>query len=80
MLSLEQIVRDPEKFRSALIRRGEDPPIDRIVELDSRRKKLIQDADVDRANRNKVSKAIGDEKRKPTPEEIVEMRETGELI
>jgi len=38
MLSLEQIVRDPEKFRAALVRRGEDPPIDRIIELDSHEK------------------------------------------
>lgn len=80
MLSLEQIVRDPEKFRTALVRRGEDPPIDRILELDSRRKQLIQDGDVDRARRNNVSKAIGAEKRKPTLEEIAEMRETGERI
>ena len=80
MLSLEQIVRDPEKFRAALVRRGEDPPIDRILELDSRRKALIQSADVDRATRNQVSKAIGAEKRKPTPEEITEMRETGDRI
>ena len=80
MLSLEQIVRDPEKFRTALVRRGEDPPIGRILELDSRRKELIQTADVDRARRNNVSKAIGNEKRKPTPEEITEMRETGDRI
>ena len=80
MLSLEQIVRDPEKFRTALVRRGEDPPIDRILELDSRRKELIQAADADRARRNNVSKAIGNEKRKPTPEEITEMRETGDRI
>ncbi len=80
MLSLEQIVRDPEKFRVALVRRGEDPPIDRIIELDLRRKQLIQQADTDRARRNNVSKAIGNEKRKPTPEEIGEMRETGDRI
>jgi seryl-tRNA synthetase len=80
MLSLEQIVRDPEKFRAALVRRGEDPPIDRILELDGRRKELIQEADIDRARRNNVSKAIGNEKRKPTPEEIAEMRETGDRI
>jgi len=80
MLSLEQIVRDPETFRAALKRRGEDAPIDRILELDSRRKQLIQDGDVDRARRNNVSKAIGAEKRKPTPEEITEMRETGDRI
>ena len=80
MLSLDQIVRDPEKFRTALVRRGEDPPIDRILELDSRRKALIQLADADRAHRNAVSKAIGDEKRKPTLEEISEMREVGDRI
>ena len=80
MLSLDQIVRDPEKFRTALVRRGEDPPIDRILELDSCRKALIQLADADRAHRNEVSKAIGDEKRKPTLEEISEMREIGDRI
>jgi seryl-tRNA synthetase len=80
MLSLEQIVRNPEKFRAALTRRGEDPPIDRILELDGRRKELIQTADADRATRNNVSKTIGNEKRKPTPEEIAEMRETGDRI
>ena len=80
MLSLEQIVKDPEKFRMALVRRGEDPPIDRIIELDSRRKELIQQADTDRAHRNTVSKRIGDEKRKPTETEIAEMRETGDRI
>ncbi len=80
MLSLEHIVRDPKKFRASLIRRGEDPPIDRILELDSRRKELIQTADTDRARRNAVSKAIGNEKRKPTAEEIIEMREAGDRI
>ena len=30
MLSLENIVRNPEDARSALVRRGEDPPIDQI--------------------------------------------------
>jgi seryl-tRNA synthetase len=80
MLSLEQIVRDPETFLAALVRRGEDPPVDRILELDGRRKALIQEADTDRARRNNVSKAIGNEKRKPTPEEIAEMRETGDRI
>ncbi len=80
MLSLEQLVRDPEKFRTALVRRGENPDIDHIVDLDATRKSLIQEADADRARRNTVSKAIGDEKRKPTPEEISEMRQVGEDI
>ncbi|SVC46118.1 uncharacterized protein METZ01_LOCUS298972, partial [marine metagenome] len=80
MLSLENIVRNPEKTRSALVRRGEDPPIDQILQLDSQRKRLIQAADTDRALRNTVSKTIGREKRKPTAKEIAEMRETGDRI
>ena len=80
MLSLENIVRNPEDARSALVRRGEDPPIDQILELDSQRKSLIQAADTDRALRNTVSKTIGREKRKPTTKEIAEMRETGDRI
>lgn len=81
MLDLNDIVRDIERVRSALLRRGEqDPPIDRIVELDSRRRELIATNDTDRATRNAVSKQIGDEKRKPTPEEIAQMRETNDRI
>ena len=80
MLSLEQIVRAPEKTRPAPFRRREAPPIERIFELDTSRRYLIQQVDADRARRNAVSKAIGDEKRKPTAEEISEMRETGERI
>ncbi len=81
MLDLTEIVRDTDRVRAGLERRGEsDPPLDRIVELDSQRRQLIAQADKDRAVRNTVSKRIGDEKRKPTPEEIAEMRETNERI
>jgi seryl-tRNA synthetase len=81
MLDLNDIVRDTDRVRAALVRRGEqDPPIDRIVELDSRRRELISTNDTDRATRNAVSKKIGDEKRKPTPEEIAQMRETNDRI
>lgn len=81
MLDLTEIVRDPDSVRALLVRRGEqDPPVDRIVELDTERRRLITQADTDRAVRNTVSKRIGDEKRKPTPEEIAEMRETNDRI
>lgn len=64
-----------------MLRRGEkDPPLDRIVDLDSERRRLIAESDSDRARRNAVSKRIGDEKRKPTPDEITEMRETNDRI
>ncbi len=81
MLDLSEIVRDTDRVRAALERRGEsEPPVDRIVELDTERRRLIAQADQDRAVRNTVSKRIGDEKRKPTPEEIAEMRETNDRI
>ena len=81
MLDLNQIVREPEYVRTALQRRGElTPPIDRIVDLDARRRELILEADNHRARRNEVSKRIGDEKRKPSPEEVADMRSTGDRI
>ncbi|MDA1296816.1 MAG: serine--tRNA ligase [Chloroflexi bacterium] len=81
MLDLTEIVRNTERVRAALLRRGEqDPPLDRIVELDTERRRLIAGADTDRATRNTVSKRIGDEKRKPSPEEIAEMRQTNDRI
>ncbi|MDA0676929.1 MAG: serine--tRNA ligase [Chloroflexi bacterium] len=81
MLDLNDIVKDTERVRAALLRRGEqDPPVDRIVELDSRRRELIAKTDADRATRNSVSRQIGDAKRKPTPDEIAQMRETNDRI
>lgn len=81
MLDLTEIVRDTDRVKTALARRGEDISVlDRVVELDAERRNLIAEADQDRATRNTVSKRIGDEKRKPTPEEIAEMRETNDRI
>jgi seryl-tRNA synthetase len=81
MLDLTEIVRDTDSVRAALLGRGEqDPPLDRIVQLDAERRQLIARADSDRATRNTVSKRIGDDKRKPTPEEITQMRETSDRI
>ncbi len=81
MLDLTEIVRDTEAVRAALVRRGEsEPPVDRIVDLDVDRRRLIAQADQDRATRNAVSKRIGDEKRKPTEDEIAQMRETNDRI
>jgi len=79
MLDLQQIVRDPEHVRAQLARRGEKgAPIDEIVRLDERRRDLILSLDTGRARRNEVSKKIGAEKRKPTPEEVAEMRSLGD--
>ena len=80
MLSLEQIVNDVESVRAGLKRRGEEPPLDEVLALDSRRRDLIHEAESIRAKRNEVSKAIGRERRRPTDEETSEMRLAGRRI
>ena len=80
MLSLEQIVNDVELVRAGLKRRGEEPPLDEVLALDSQRRDLIHEAETIRANRNEVSRAIGRERRRPTAEETSAMREAGQRI
>ena len=80
MLSLEQIVNDVESVRAGLKRRGEEPPLDEVLALDSQRRDLIHEAELIRANRNEVSRAIGRERRRPTDEETSAMREAGQRI
>ena len=80
MLSLEQIVNDIETVRTALTRRGEAPPLDDVLTLDSKRRELIHEAETIRAKRNEVSRAIGREKRPPTDEEKSTMRDAGQRI
>ena len=80
MLSLERIVNDIETVRTALTRRGEDPPLDDVLTLDGKRRELIHEAETIRAKRNEVSRAIGREKRPPTDEEKSTMRDAGQRI
>ncbi|HIK99312.1 MAG TPA: serine--tRNA ligase, partial [Dehalococcoidia bacterium] len=75
MLSIEQIVNDPEFVRQKLVDRGEDPPIDQMIELDSQRRALVHEGDELRAKRNEVSRGG-----RPSPEQIAEMRSVGERI
>ena len=80
MLSIQQIVENTDRVRERLESRGERPPLDKIIEIDVRRRSLISEGDQLRARRNKSSKAIGASKQKPSPEQIVEMRESGDRI
>ena len=81
MLDLRRIVNDTDAVRDGLAKRGEeDASIDAILALDVRRRELIQETDSARHFRNEVSRAIGAEKRRPTDEEIQQMRATGERI
>ena len=81
MIDLNKIVQTPDIVRDALRRRGEEVgTVDTVIELDARRRELIQEADEARNIRNRFSRAIGQERRKPTDDEVQEMRETGDRI
>jgi seryl-tRNA synthetase len=81
MLSLELIVKDAAGVRGRLRSRGEpDAPLDEVVELDGRRRALIKEGDDLRARRNEASRAVGATGRKPSAEQIAEMRGLGERI
>ncbi len=79
MLSIELIRNQPEVVAQALARKGEDPPIEKLLDLDSRRRKLIQTGDELRARRNETSRQISSMKERP-PELIAEMRQVGDDI
>ena len=79
MISLELIRADPDRVRRAMETRGEQVPVDRILELDAQRRSAIVKADNLRARRNAVSKQLGQSKERP-PELIQEMREVGGQI
>lgn len=80
MLSIEQIIKDPEFVRQKLVDRGEDPPIEEMIQLDARRRELVHEGDELRAKRNEVSRGIGQSGGKPSPEQIAEMRSVGDRI
>ncbi len=80
MLSIEQIIKEPEFVRQKLVDRGEDPPIEEMIDLDARRRALVHEGDELRAKRNEVSRGIGQSGGKPSQEQIAEMRSVGDRI
>ena len=80
MLSINLIRENPKVVREALDRRDEDnAPLDRIIELDERRRVILTSSEALRARRNQVSKELSKMKEKP-PEVIAEMRQVGSEI
>ena len=59
MISIELIRNRPDDVRAAMVRRGEDAPIDRIAAVDASRRAAIVEADDLRARRNEASRQIG---------------------
>ncbi|MGZ8681781.1 MAG: serine--tRNA ligase, partial [Solirubrobacterales bacterium] len=82
MLDLRRIREDPEPVRAALARVGADADLDRLLELDGRRRELLPEVEGLRAERNAASDAIGAAKREggDADEAIARMREVSARI
>ena len=79
MLSIELIRSDPDHVRRALLKRGEDAPIEELIDMDTRRRGAIQRGDELRARRNEASRQIGKSRERP-PELLEDLRRVGEEI
>ena len=83
MLSLELIRRDPDFVRNALVSKGEEDPIDTILDLDVKRRETVTEGDELRARRNEVSRDIGKARssgEQPSDAIVDEMRQVGDRI
>ena len=80
MLAINLIREKPEIVREGLVRRGEDQqPLERVLDLDEKRRTILTSSETLRARRNQVSKELSRMKEKP-PEVIAEMRQVGAEI
>ena len=82
MLDINLFREQPDRVREALRKRQMDPaPVDQVIELDDKRRMLIQEVEDLRAERNVVSKEIGKMKDESDRQaKINEMRRVGERI
>ena len=82
MLDINLIRENPDIVREALRKRQADPdPVDQVLKLDEERRRLIQQVELLKAERNTVSKEIGTMKDQgPRQEKIDTMRVVGEQI
>jgi len=82
LLDLRRIREDPAPVRAALARVGADGDLDRLLELDGRRRELLPEVEGLRAERNEASDAIGAAKRegRDAAAAIARMREVSGRI
>ncbi len=82
MLDLDLIRHEPERVREALRKRNDSTDlVDEILHLDERRREALQEVETLRAERNRVSKEIGQMKEPAARQaRILEMREVGDRI
>ena len=80
MLSIEHIREHPDEVRAALKTRGEDDSITKVLELDTAIRATITERDTLNAERNRVSKELGQARsqgQEVSDEARAEMREIG---
>src|SRR3954471_2101410 len=63
MLDLKALRRDPDAVRAALARRGDDAGVDRVLELDARRREILPRLEGLRAQQNEANQAIAQAKK-----------------
>ncbi len=80
MLSLQFIRENSDRVRRDVLLRNTEAPIDRILELDEERRRLLQDVESRRAQRNASSKAIGAGAAPDREARIAAMREVSRHI
>jgi len=81
MLSIEHIREHPDEVRAALQTRGEDDQITKVLELDSKIRAAITKRDDLNAERNRVSKELGQARsqgKEISDEDRAQMREIGD--
>ncbi len=79
MLDIRLLRESPEVIREALAKRGEDFPVEKVMELDAQRRRLLHEVETLRAQRNEASKKLGKMAEKPG-ELIAGLRQLGERI
>lgn len=82
MLDIKLIRKEPERVRQALARRGEDLPIDELLQKDAEWRDALAEVEKLKALRNKASDEIGRLKREKqdASEAIAEMKRVSEAI
>ncbi len=82
MLDLKLIRSDPERVKAALARRGAAEEVDRLLELDARRRELLPEIEGGRAEQKKASRAFEERKREglPMEDELAELRRLSNRI
>ncbi|MDP6509816.1 MAG: serine--tRNA ligase [Dehalococcoidia bacterium] len=80
MLDIQLIRKSPQVVEQALLRRGEDIPLERILHLDETRRKLLQEVESMRANQNQLNRLVGRAKGTRTADDLSALVEQVRLM